>query len=72
MNGTGDTRLLFRFKNETQNEFYEAIYLLERDTVDMNGMQNPSALSTHFETISNNNNNRNALLTHGNNGSPSS
>lgn len=45
MNGSSDTRLLFRFKNESQQEYNAAIYDLER--------ARPSALSTHFESASN-------------------
>ena len=53
MNGSGDTRLLFRFKNESMVEYNAAIYELDRDR--------PSALSTHFESGSNVN--QHALLT---------
>ena len=45
MNGTGDTRLFFRFKGETQQQYNNAIY----------NIRPQSRLSTNFETGSNGN-----------------
>ena len=47
MNGANNTRLLFRFKNETLNEYNAVIYDLSRDE----GYNPSSALSTNLETV---------------------
>lgn len=46
MNGGGDTRLLFRFKNETQEQYNNAIYNIRPRRRQNSG-------STNFETGSN-------------------